>query len=278
VGGHQRVEQLQHVDEHVPDHHAAAVAQALAAGQGAQHHVARGLVLLGHDRLALDQVAVGLVQVGGLVVERGARGDIIGGGEQRHRHRLLLLAQPEQAREPQAEGHVEQRPAQGRGGVRQHLVGLERRMHGQRHQQQAGKADQAAALAEHREHGIDEALRDDHQPDQHGMGRGQAGDDDGQRAQRRAAQHLVGAMPLRAAGLVDDGQALGAEGGDQAGGVVAEQSAQHQHRQQHADPLAHPSEEVVAVEEAANAGNAQIHGRRGSVTGDASSIERLAAF
>jgi len=54
-------------------------------------------VLFGHDRLPLDQVAVGLVQVGGLIVEGGARGDVVGRGEQRHRHRLLFLAQPEQA-------------------------------------------------------------------------------------------------------------------------------------------------------------------------------------
>ncbi|MNN09013.1 hypothetical protein D3C81_1218830 [compost metagenome] len=142
----------------------------------------------------------------------------------------------------------------------QHLVRLQRRMHGQGHQQQAGKADQSAALAEHGEHRIDKALRNDHQPDQHGMRGRQAGDDDGDGAQRRAAQHFVGAVALRAARLVDDGQALRAEGCDQSGGVVAEQPAQHQHGQQHADPLAHPSEEVVAVEEAANAGNAQIHG------------------
>ncbi|MNS32015.1 hypothetical protein D3C72_640850 [compost metagenome] len=133
-------------------------------------------------------------------------------------------------------------------------------MHRQGHQQQAGKADQPAALAEHREHRIDEALRNHHQPDQDGIGGRQARDDDGNGAQRGPAQHFIGAMTLRPARLVDDGQALRTEGRDQPGGVVAEQPAQHQHGQQHADPLAHPSEEVVAIEEAANAGNAQIHG------------------
>jgi hypothetical protein len=167
--GHQRIQQLQHIDEHVPDHHALAVAQAFAAGQGAQHHVARRLVLFRHDGLALDQLAVGVVQIGGFIVEGGARRHVVGGGEERHRHGLLLLAQPEQAREPQAECDVEQRPAQRGRGVRQHLMGRQRRMHGQGHQQQAGKADQPAAFAEHREHRIDEALRDDRQPDQHGV-------------------------------------------------------------------------------------------------------------
>ncbi len=261
VRGHQRVQEQQHVDEHVPDHHALAVAQALAAGQGAQHHVARGLVLVGHDGLALDQVAVGLVQVRRGVVEGGAGGDVVGGGEQRHRHGLLLFAQPEQARKAQAEHQVEQRAAQRGRGVRQHLVRLQRRMHGQRHQQQAGEADQPAALAEHAEHGIDEALRDDRQPDQHRIAGRQPRDDHGQGAQRRAAQHFVGTVALRAAGLVDDGQALRAEGRHQARRVIAEQAAHHQHGQQHPHPLAHPAEEVVAVEEAADAGDAQIHGR-----------------
>ena len=124
----------------------------------------------------------------------------------------------------------------------QDLVGLQRRMHGQRHEQQGGEADQAAALAEDGEHGKDEALGDDRQPDQYRVRGRQPGDDDGQRAQQGAAEHFVGAVALRTAGLVDDGQALRAEGGHQSRGVVAEQSAQHQHRQQHAYRLAHPSE------------------------------------
>ncbi|MNJ50930.1 hypothetical protein D3C77_462200 [compost metagenome] len=124
VGGDQRVQQLQHVDEHVPDHHALAVAHALASGQGTQHHVARRLVLFGHDGLALDQGAIGLVQVGRLVIEGGAGGHVVGRGEQRHRHGLLFLAQPEQARKPQAEHHIEKRPAQGGDRVREYFVRL----------------------------------------------------------------------------------------------------------------------------------------------------------
>ncbi|CFD93449.1 Uncharacterised protein [Bordetella pertussis] len=61
MGGDQRIEQLQHVDEHVPQHDPVVFAKAAAARQGAQHHVARGLVLLRHGRLALDQGAVGVV-------------------------------------------------------------------------------------------------------------------------------------------------------------------------------------------------------------------------
>ncbi|CFN64628.1 Uncharacterised protein [Bordetella pertussis] len=54
-------------------------------------------------------------------------------------------------------------------------------------------------------------------------------------------------MALRPARLVDDGQALGAEGGDQADAVLAEQPAQHQDGQKHADRLSDTAKEVVAV-------------------------------
>ncbi|KAG0737424.1 hypothetical protein G6F24_017957 [Rhizopus arrhizus] len=68
--------------------------------------------------------------------------------------------------------------------MRQDLVRLPRRVHGQGHQEQSGKADQPAALAEHGEHRIDKALGNDDQPDQHRVRGRQPGDDDGQRAQR----------------------------------------------------------------------------------------------
>jgi hypothetical protein len=47
--------------------------------------------------------------------------------------------------------------------------------------------------------------------------------------------------------LIDDDRALRTESGDKTDGVVAENPAQDQHRQQHTDSLPNAPEEVMAI-------------------------------
>ena len=67
-------------------------------------------------------------------------------------------------------------------------------------------------------------------------------------------------MALRAAGLVDDGQAQSAQGGDYAQREVAEKAAEDG-RQQHAHGLPYAAEKVVPVKKTPQIGDVQMHGR-----------------
>ena len=192
VGGHHAVEQVDHVDEQVQQ----SLAQPIGMGGGAarlfaQHHVARGLVRLGHDGLAADQMAVAVVQVLVDIVEAGPRGDVIGRGEQRRGQALLLLAVPHQ---PVGGGAVEQieGPAQERGQrVLQHVGRRQRRAQGQGHDQQAGEAQQAAVLDVDGQHREAEAQGRHDQPDGQDVAGGQSGQRSGGQPRHRAAN-----MPL----------------------------------------------------------------------------------
>ena len=139
------------------------------------------------------------------------------------------------------------------------LLGGERGVQRDGHHQQAGKADLAAFLAVNGEHRKCEALPDDDKPDQDRVRGGEACRDDGQRAQQGAAQHLRAAVFV-GAGLIDQRHAEGAEGRNQAFSVEPEDASENHDREQDAGGAPHAAIEVLAVDEAFEAGDADVHG------------------
>ena len=188
------------------------------AGRGGfQHHIARGLQLVGQAGLLVQHGFEQQLVVGVDVEALGLCAQDLRKTVQTFRQQLRPKALVEQVRGQHGPQQIQPRAGHKPGGVLQDLLQRthRRRSHGKQHRKQQRKTDRSAAFAPgHQHHGQKRAAHQ-HRAQQQRVLPGQLHQHEQRRAQQRRGQHLHDFAPTRRGhvGQAGDDDANGCAGG-----------------------------------------------------------------